>query len=144
MPFADGADGADGALAAVSGAVRTVLVVDDEPLVRGVLVEILDVLGHEAIAVESGEEAVEFLSAREGPLTAAFVDVKMRGMSGLACVVELRRIRPGLPCIVISGLSAEEISGAVPSGVAWLAKPFTVADVRQALAALPLGAGRLG
>ncbi len=115
------------------------LVVDDEPLVRNVLLEILDVLGFEALGAESGEEAIAHLSSREDPLAGAFVDVKMAGISGLTCIAALRRIRPGLPCVLMSGYGPEDISGVVPSGVAWLSKPFTLADVRGALAALQPG-----
>ena len=117
----------------------SLLVVDDEPLVRNVLLEILDVLGYEALGAESGEEAIALVSSREGPLAGAFVDVKMAGISGFTCIAALRRIRPGLPCLLMSGCDAEEISGAVPSGVAWLSKPFTLADVRGAVAALGPG-----
>jgi CheY-like chemotaxis protein len=115
------------------------LVVDDEPMVREVLAEILDLLGGESLVAASGEEALEIVRTDEGPLRAAFVDVRMPGISGLACVLSLRRLRPGVPCVVMSGLAAEEISGAIPSGVQWLAKPFVVEDVRRALRELPPG-----
>jgi len=118
---------------------RTFLVVDDEPFVREVLGEILDVLGVEALLVSSGEEAIALLGSREAPLHGALVDVRMPGISGYTCVAALRRLRPGLACAVMSGLDAGEVSGALPDGVRWLSKPFTVAEVRALVGSLQAG-----
>lgn len=112
------------------------LVVDDEPMVREVLAEILELLGGDLLVAANGEEALELVRLDEGPLRGAFVDVRMPGISGLACVEALRLLRPGLGCVVMSGLSVEDLSGEMPADVHWLSKPFVVADVRRALVAL--------
>lgn len=113
------------------------LVVDDEPMVREVLAEILELLGGDLLVAGSGEEALDLVRLDAGPLRGAFVDVRMPGISGLACVAALRLLRPGLACVVMSGLSVEDVSAEMPADVHWLSKPFVVADVRRALLALP-------
>lgn len=115
---------------------RTFLVVDDELLVRDALQEIFAAFGHLALGASSGEEALEVAARHEGNLDAAFVDIKMPGLSGFGCVAALRRLLPGLPCVLMSGYSAEDLSGPLPADAIWLAKPFSLADVRRVLAAV--------
>ena len=61
-------------------------------------------------------------------------DAVMPGMSGLELCEHLRRVRPGLRVILMSGYSAETSgSDALPHGVQRLRKPFTTPDLSRAL-----------
>ncbi len=78
-----------------------ILIVDDEPQVAEILARSLEREGHQAAIATSGEEALR----RRGPSEpdAMFLDVSMPGMNGLDVLTEVRRRRPSLPVVVITG-----------------------------------------
>ncbi len=78
-----------------------VLIVDDEPQVAEVLARSLTREGHRATVAHSGQEALHLLGRVEPD--ALFLDVSMPGMNGLDVLSEVRRRRPGLPVVVITG-----------------------------------------
>jgi DNA-binding NtrC family response regulator len=83
-----------------------ILIVDDEPQVAEVLAKSLAREGHNAEVVHSGEEALKVVSTVEPD--ALFLDVSMPGMSGLHVLAELKRRRPSLPVVVITGNATPE------------------------------------
>lgn len=101
-----------------------ILVVDDEPVVRGLVVELLSGAGHEVITAASGEEALALLDG----VDLLVCDVRLPGVSGEAVVETARTRRPGLPAVLMTGDPAEPSPGA-------LAKPFTPSDLLQAVTA---------
>jgi len=78
-----------------------VLVVDDEQDIRSALRRILEYEGLGVVEASSGPEALEQIGRREPD--AVLLDIKMRGMDGLEALAELRRGRPDLPVVMISG-----------------------------------------
>jgi len=78
-----------------------ILIVDDEPQVAEVLARSLAREGHLASVAHSGEEALRMLGPTEPD--AVFLDVSMPGMNGLDVLAEVRRRRPTLPVVVITG-----------------------------------------
>ncbi|HEV8640361.1 MAG TPA: response regulator [Methylomirabilota bacterium] len=78
-----------------------ILIVDDEPQVAEVLARSLAREGHKASVAHSGEEALRRLGMEEPD--ALFLDVSMPGMNGLDVLAEVKRRRPGLPVVVITG-----------------------------------------
>jgi CheY-like chemotaxis protein len=101
-----------------------ILVVDDEPVVRGLVVELLNGAGHEVVTAASGEEALALLDG----VDLLVCDVGLPGVSGEAVVETARTRRPGLPAVLMTGDPAEPRPGA-------LAKPFTRSDLLKAVAA---------
>ncbi|KAA2234851.1 MHYT domain-containing protein [Salinarimonas soli] len=98
----------------------TVLVVDDDPLVRENTAAMLDDLGHEVIEARSGEEALGLVhQARRIDLV--LTDHVMPGMTGGALASRLAEERPDLPIILASGYA--ELSGESGSALR-LSKPF--------------------
>jgi CheY-like chemotaxis protein len=83
-----------------------ILIVDDEPQVAEVLAKSLAREGHRAQVVHSGEEALQFLGNTEPD--ALFLDVSMPGMNGLHVLAEVKRRRPSLPVVVITGNATPE------------------------------------
>lgn len=121
-----------------TGACR-VLVVDDEEAVRGIVVLMLERLGHECVAVDDGAAAVEaFAEARATqPFDVVIVDLNLEdGMGGLAVFRQLRAMDPDVRGIVASGYSHDPVLSdpAAHGFAAVLAKPFDRRALVEALA----------
>lgn len=111
---------------------RTVLLVDDDDLVRKGAVAVLDMLGYRVLAADSGRAALSLLRA-DGPVDALVTDYAMPGMSGVALIAEAQRLLPDLPALLITGYADR------PAGVergTILHKPFQVDELAACLAAL--------
>src|SRR5438128_1052875 len=78
-----------------------IMIVDDEPQVAEVLATSLRRQGHSTTVVHSGREALDRL--KSVAFDALFLDVSMPGMNGLDVLAEVRRRRPSLPVVVITG-----------------------------------------
>jgi signal transduction histidine kinase/CheY-like chemotaxis protein len=96
--------------APISGAGVSVLVVEDEPAVRGVAVEMLADAGFSVLAAPDGPTALQLL--REGvPADIIFSDVVMPGgMSGMDLAREARKLRPAVGILLASGYAAEALA----------------------------------
>src|ERR671918_1111805 len=101
-----------------------ILVVDDEPVVRGLVAELLHGAGHEVVIAASGEEALALLDG----VDLLVCDVGLPGVSGEPVVEAARTRRRGLPAVLMTGAPAESRPGA-------LAKPFAPPDLLDAVAA---------
>jgi len=110
-------------------ALRTVLIVDDEPSMRHLLSMILVDHGYEARAVESAEDALKELAARDCDLL--LTDVRMPGMGGLALLREALRLLPELMVVVMSAYGTHEsaIQAMKEGAYDYLPKPFRPDDV---------------
>jgi DNA-binding NtrC family response regulator len=78
-----------------------ILIVDDEPQVAEVLAKSLSRQGHRTTVVHSGEDALRLIDTATPD--ALFLDVSMPGINGLEVLAEVRRTRPQLPVVVITG-----------------------------------------
>jgi DNA-binding NtrC family response regulator len=108
-----------------------VLIVDDERLIRWSLQQKLEGSGYEAVAVESGEDALRSLDERTPDLV--LLDVRLPGIDGLEV---LRRIRSMDPSVVVVMLSAgDAVEQAIrcreEGAFDYLVKPFDLAEVLQ-------------
>jgi two-component system OmpR family response regulator len=109
------------------------LVVEDEPDLRDLLVQRLQGAGHKVVALASGPAALEAVE-RDGPPDAAVLDVDLPGMNGLDLLSALREFRPGLPGLFVTVLWSGELLATVKaSGSPWLSKPFTGPELRAAI-----------
>ncbi len=118
-----------------------VLVVDDEPSIRELLVKTLALAEYAVDTASDGTSAMSRLRDTANPCDLAIVDLKMPGMDGLMLIRQIRQLRPDLPVIIITGFSTEVSAiEAVNLGVSgYLTKPFRVPQVLAA-AAKALGA----
>ena len=114
---------------------ETILVVEDDPQVRTVTVRSLASGGYQVRVASCGLEALEVASRHAGPLELLLTDVIMPGLNGRALADELRRRRPGLRVLYMSGYPQEVVSQArvLDSGAEVLPKPFTAATLLQAV-----------
>ncbi len=83
-----------------------ILIVDDEPQVAEVLAKSLTRQGHRTTILHSGEEALRHIGVNTPD--ALFLDVSMPGLNGLEVLAELRRTKPQLAVVVITGHATPE------------------------------------
>jgi two-component system cell cycle sensor histidine kinase/response regulator CckA len=104
---------------------ETILLVEDEPGVRGFACTILVRHGYRVIAVESGEAAMDALRADDTHIDLLLTDVMLSGKDGGQLATELRRDRPALPVLFISGYADPFVRKEFPADCELLEKPFT-------------------
>ena len=112
---------------------ETILVAEDDPLVRGVIVRAVGAAGYRVLEAQGGREALARAAAEPGPIHLAISDVVMPGMNGRELVERLRLLRPDIRVLFVSGYSDEVVShhGVLDSGVELLPKPFTPAALLE-------------
>lgn len=131
LPLADETPAARPAAAAEvetpSGRDETVLVVDDDPEIREIVIAMLDGLGYAAREAASPQDALAAVGAR--PPQLLITDVDMPGLSGLELARRVAAVSPSTRVLAMSG-DVTDLAAGAPAGVAFLQKPFS----RQALA----------
>jgi CheY-like chemotaxis protein len=111
----------------------TILLVDDEDLVRLATGEMLREMGHTVIEASSGAAALEQLAmGREIDLM--ITDYLMPGMRGSDLIEEARRSRPNLPALLLTGYA--NLAKGEAAGLPRLSKPFREADLARVVATL--------
>lgn len=109
----------------------SVLIVEDDELVREATVGSVMDLGHHVLEAADADTALRVLEGG-APVDVLFTDVRLPGKDGEQLVREARRRRPGLKVIFTSGGSApDEIPSAAGPAV-WLSKPYKWADLKRA------------
>ncbi|HEX4799678.1 MAG: response regulator [Myxococcales bacterium] len=110
----------------------TVLLVEDEPMVRSVAERALTRHGYTVITADNGEEALEIVDKGE-PIDLLISDVVMPGMDGPTMVREVRKSRPDLKILFMSGYAEEQLRKSIDiENVNFLAKPFSVTELAEA------------
>ncbi|MCW2243447.1 response regulator transcription factor [Azospirillum canadense] len=113
-----------------------VLIIDDDDMVRTMLLRTLTRGGHEAVGARDGIEGVD--AFRRKPADLVITDIFMPNQEGLATIMELRRSYPNIKIIAISGGGARASLDVLPVAEALgaqktLRKPFTPAEVMDAV-----------
>jgi CheY-like chemotaxis protein len=113
----------------------TVLVVEDEALVSGLVRRILESEGFEVLQAADGSEAVERAASHPGPIDVLLCDVVLPGLDGVAVEAAVRARRPGIRSLLMSGYSRRPASTRplVPDDATLIQKPFTRAELRRAI-----------
>lgn len=107
--------------------VASILVVEDEALIRHLVVDTLTDEGHRVLAAASGEDALERLDGHTPDLM--IVDLRMPGMSGQEFVRRHRERGAAVPVVVLSGSSEAKQVGREIGAVAVIHKPFDLDDL---------------
>jgi PAS domain S-box-containing protein len=110
------------------GGSETILVVEDEDVVRAFAVRALEARGYTVLAARNGEDALSRARAHDGPIQLLLTDVVMPGMGGGALAGVLRAERPDVAVLYMSGHAADAIDrhGAPGPGAPLLLKPFSM------------------
>ncbi|MDB5409021.1 MAG: hypothetical protein JWL84_3933 [Rhodospirillales bacterium] len=105
-----------------------ILVIDDDAGVREVTVEALLDAGYEPIETDSGKAALELL---DGGLAVdlVVVDYAMPGMTGIEVARIIRKTRPDLAIILVTGYTETGLSDDLPTGIQVVKKPFRIANL---------------
>ena len=110
----------------------TVLLVEDEAMVRTVAERALSRHGYTVITANNGEEALDIIDRGED-IALLITDVVMPMMDGPTMVREARRSRPKLPVLFMSGYAEEQLRNSIDiDNVAFLPKPFSVQALAEA------------
>jgi CheY-like chemotaxis protein len=112
---------------------KRILLVDDEPIIRGALRMMLEIDGHSVTEANNGAEALEFFA--KGKFDLVTTDFEMPVMKGNELAVRIKELAPTQPILMITafgkelGDSADRVDGV-------LSKPFTLDNLRGAIAGL--------
>lgn len=117
---------------------KTILVVEDEEMVRDLVLSRLSSLGYDTIHASDGEEGVAVFQERQNEIDLVLLDFVMPRMNGVEAFRELKRIKPDVKVILSSGYTEdvvlEEFSGDRPAGI--LHKPYRLEELRAELGRL--------
>ena len=83
-----------------------VLVIDDDPVVGRSFDRVLSSKGYAVVTASDGAEALRKMAAEE--YDAVFTDIKMPGMDGISVAEQIKRNRPWLPVVIVSGYATAE------------------------------------
>jgi two-component system cell cycle sensor histidine kinase/response regulator CckA len=110
----------------------TILLVEDEPMVRAVAERALTRHGYTVITADNGEEALDVIGRGE-PIDLLISDVVMPGMDGPAMVEQALKERPDLKILFMSGYAEEQLRDSINLDSAhFLPKPFSVQELAEA------------
>lgn len=108
----------------------TVLVSDDDQVIRAMIGGAVEEVGHQATYAHDGEEAVEMVRAR--PYDVVFMDLAMPHKNGLVAIQEIVADYPSIPIVAISGVDPEMLERALDYGAAKaVMKPLTPKEVQD-------------
>ncbi|NPV08413.1 MAG: PAS domain S-box protein [Anaerolineae bacterium] len=112
---------------------ETVLIVEDEALVRKVVARALSGQGYRVLEAADGREAIRVAQEHAGPIHLLVTDVVMPQMGGKELADNLRAARPEVSVLYVSGYTDSAIvrGGILEDGTAFLQKPFTVAALAR-------------
>ena len=110
----------------------TILLVEDEDMVRAVAERALTRQGYTVLTANDGEQGLEVL-ANTDKIDLLISDVVMPNMDGPSMVARARRARPDLPVLFMSGYAEEQLRKSIDiANVAFLPKPFSVSQLAEA------------
>jgi two-component system, cell cycle sensor histidine kinase and response regulator CckA len=111
-----------------SGGTETVMVVEDEEIVRRFATEALRLLGYRALAAQGPEAALEIARKHEEPIDLLLTDVVMPHLDGQRLYNVIVKMRPKIKVLYMSGYAGNAIvhHGVLDPGVAFLQKPLTM------------------
>jgi CheY-like chemotaxis protein len=113
---------------------KTILMVEDDELVRTSVTSLIERLGYRVLSAHSGREALEILR-QDTPINLLFTDVVMPGgMHGPQLVAEARRLRPELKVLYTSGYPNDSVllRGLDP-GIEQINKPYEPHELAEKL-----------
>lgn len=111
----------------------SILVVDDELLIRDLLYDFFNGQGWQITVAENGEKALEILRAKKVDLV--LTDLRMPEMDGMALTSRVRESYPDMPVVIMTGYpSVESAVAALRSKVAdYVTKPFNINELYKTL-----------
>jgi len=112
----------------MSSIASTILVVEDDTIVRMLIVDVLEELEFKVLEADGSEAALALLEDADLTIDLLMTDVGLPGMDGKQLAARARELRPSLPTLFASGY-AENIE--VPPGMSVIGKPFSIDQLRD-------------
>ncbi|KQT63884.1 MULTISPECIES: response regulator [unclassified Pseudomonas] len=112
----------------MSANASTILVVEDDDIVRMLIVDVLEELEYTVLEADDGNAALEILADPGNAIDLMMTDHGLPGMDGRELAEKARELRPALPILFASGY-AENID--VPSDMHVIGKPFSIDQLRD-------------
>ena len=118
---------------------ETVLLVEDDVMVRGMAASMLEEMGYTVLVAETPQDALLLCEKQDTLVDLLLTDVVMPGMSGIELRDRLKAVRPGLKVLFMSGYTSDVIvhHGVLEKGIHFIHKPFSITDlackIREAL-----------
>jgi DNA-binding NtrC family response regulator len=109
----------------------SVLVVDDEPSLAGIVGELVSGMGFGTRVAYSGDAALERL--RDEAFDIVLCDVMMPGLCGAALIRAMRDVRPQSSLVLMSSLPEAHVRATIPGAYAFLQKPFSITALETVL-----------
>jgi len=118
---------------------RSILLVDDEALIRSSIKRMLQRLGYDVVPAESGERAVQIYRESAKQISLVILDFVMPGMDGAETFAHIKELNPEAKVVISSGYSKDgNIETLLEQGaVGFLQKPFDIEQISEVLAAIP-------
>jgi two-component system cell cycle sensor histidine kinase/response regulator CckA len=112
---------------------ETILLVEDEESVRALVRKILQSLGYDVLEAHNGEQALKIARQHPGAIDLVVSDLVMPEMGGVDLVSRLRKLRPGIRVLYMSGYTDDAVvrQGFLDSASAFLQKPFAPAALAE-------------
>ena len=113
----------------------TILLVEDEQLLRVMGKELLDAHGFTTMTASNGSEALEIYRERGSGIDVILLDLVMPVMGGIEAYHELRRINPIIPIIICSGYGVESVEDVIEKDphAGFMHKPYNPGELRDML-----------
>jgi len=109
-----------------------ILIVEDDPLVRGVIASLVESLGHETYCAEDADRALAYLISNEADLV--LLDITLPDISGVELLFRFRELL--LPVIIVSGMHEQDMLMKIQKELgimSFLSKPFNEKSLKAAL-----------
>ena len=105
-----------------------ILVVDDEPVIRMALAEVLELQGFDVLTAENGQVGLDLFADQRHALDLVVMDISMPVMSGRDALQEIRQQRADIPVILLSGFDPLDVANSLTQtgNVVFLHKPFSL------------------
>lgn len=111
-----------------AGRGETILLVEDNEIVRKLALAVLENSGYNVIVAVNGEDGVNKFTENRDAVRLCVCDMVMPKKGGREVYKEMKKIRPDIKVIFISGYAADEIKGALENGMDFISKPFSPSD----------------
>lgn len=111
-----------------------VLVVDDEPIMRKLAVNVMQNSGYQVLVAKSGKLALELFKQYQPDITLVLLDILMPELSGYETFMEMKKIQPNVRVLLVSGIKNDETIDAILNQGAkgFVEKPYTFPQLSQA------------
>lgn len=112
---------------------ETILLVEDEAMIRSLILRILHLQGYKLLEAKNGQEALQLASEHLGKIDLLLTDVVMPGLNGKDITQQLLRLYPALKVLYISGYPEDIIAkhGLIDAAITLLSKPFSPISLAQ-------------